>query len=233
MSGPALRLAWVGVDAERFAVEHWHYSRSLPPPPRMALGVWEEERFIGCVIFARGASANLHKPFGVRIDECAELVRVALDRHETPVTRIVSIALRMLRQKAPGLRIVVSFADPAHGHIGGIYQGGGWLYAGTTSPQPKFIDRDGRTWHNRMIGVKGTKRVFGEVRRVLTPDQCVRVTSPPKHRYLMPLDDDMRERVRPMIRPYPKRVRPSGATGTHPGVGGAEPTRTLHPSEQS
>ena len=57
--------------------------------------------------------------------ECAELCRVALTKHETPVSKIISIACRMLKKAMPGLRLVVSFADPERGHVGVVYQGAG------------------------------------------------------------------------------------------------------------
>jgi hypothetical protein len=52
---------------------------------------------------------------------------------------------------------------------------------------------------------------------------------PGKHRYLMPLDDAMREQIEPLRQPYPKRVRSadSGTSGDQPEGGGATPTRTL------
>jgi hypothetical protein len=35
----------------------------------------------------------------------------------------------------------------------------------------------------------------------------VAVAVPGKHRYLMPLDDDMRARILPLAKPYPKRAK--------------------------
>lgn len=42
----------------------------------------------------------------------------------------MAIALKMLRRRCPGLRLVVSYAAGEQGHHGGIYQAGGWTYAG-------------------------------------------------------------------------------------------------------
>lgn len=51
-----------------------------------------------------------------------------------------------------------------------------------------------------------------------------------KHRYLMPLDDEIRKRIAPLARPYPKRAA-SVETARSPlqaKGGGAVPTAALH-----
>src|SRR5688500_6166428 len=115
-----LRLDWCSHTAAMFACKAWHYSRSLPTPPLVRVGVWERGAFVGCVLFSRGANKHLGSAFGLGQTEVAELLRVALREPETPVSRIVSVAVRMLRRHCPGLRLVVSFADPEQGHVGAI-----------------------------------------------------------------------------------------------------------------
>src|SRR4051812_12315873 len=80
---PMMHLDYCSHEAALYACQKWHYSRSLPPPPHVSVGVWEHDQFIGCVLFARGASQNLLKPYGLKPTEGGELVRVALDHHET------------------------------------------------------------------------------------------------------------------------------------------------------
>jgi hypothetical protein len=50
-----------------------------------------------------------------------------------------------------------------------------------------------------------------------------------KNRYLMPLDAEMKARIEPLRKPYPKRERSadSGTPGNQSGRGGATPTRSL------
>lgn len=201
-----LKLDFCDTKACQYAVEKWHYSGSLPPPPRVSLGVWEDDTFKGAVIFARGASSNLLKPYGLKITEGAELVRVALKQHDAPVSRILSIAVKLLRKQCPGLRLLVSFADPSEGHVGGIYQASNWLYVGQSSPSKKYIDKSGKVWHERMISKRGVQKVFGQWRKVLTPNDCQIIQCPGKYRYLLPLDDDMAKRIEPLRKPYPKAI---------------------------
>lgn len=196
--------------------------------PLTKIGVWEDGVFIGCVIFGRGASDALLKPYGLSVTEGCELVRVALTRHRTPVSRIVSLSILLLKRFSPGLRLVVSFADPLHGHVGGIYQAGNWIYSGETSSDCFYIDKRGRKWHSRNVSVSGVKLNFGRPTRCPKPSECKRVETPGKYRYLMPLDVDMRARLLHLIKPYPKRGRGAeNGTAVPTAGGGVNPTRPL------
>jgi len=229
MSKPELKLDWCSHAAAKFAVENWHYSKTLPTPPLVKIGVWESGVFIGSVIFGRGATNNLGKPYGVTNTEVCELVRVALNQHCTPVSKIVALAIKVMVKANPKLRIIVSFADANQGHLGVIYQAGNWIYAGRTNAGYKLQDKSGRVWHSRQVSRTGVKRQYGEVRRVPKLEDCIKLPELPKYRYLMPLDAEMRKQIEPLAKPYPKRVTSidSDATGFQSGKGGAIPTVTL------
>ena len=100
--------------------------------------MWEDGAFVGTVVFGSGATPMLHRPFSMAPEAVCELVRVALGKHQTPVSRVLAIATKMLRRAMPGLRLVVSFADSAQGHHGGIYQAAGWVYLGA-APQHAYV----------------------------------------------------------------------------------------------
>lgn len=83
--------------------------------------MWENDVFIGVVLFGQGATPEIGSPYGLKGTEICELTRIALNKHKTPVSRIISIALRFLRSHCPGIKMVVSFADGGQNHHGGIY----------------------------------------------------------------------------------------------------------------
>lgn len=228
-SRPELRLDWCSHEAAKYAVENWHYSRTMPVSKSAKVGVWEEGRFIGAVIFAWGANPSMAQTVGLTMMQCAELVRVALNEHQTPVSRVVAIALRFLRKQSPGLRGIISYADPYHGHHGGIYQAGGWIYLGTTQPEVRFLHQ-GKMLQRRAYSGKN----FGRGPMTL-PAGASKIVVPGKHKYLMPLDDDMRSRILPLAKPYPKRVESidSDVPAPQAGEGGATPTSTLFPPRKS
>lgn len=188
-----LRLDWATHQAAKYAVEHWHYSRSLPAGKLVKIGVWEGERFIGVVLFSRGANNHIGSPYGLKQTEVCELTRIALDKHTAPVTRIVRIALSMLTKVSPGLRLVVSYADADQDHEGKIYQAGNWLYEGHVNEGSRsaFIIH-GKKVHPKTVHSLGVKQSLEEVRKHLDPKATLFV-SKGKHKYLMPLDEDMRQ----------------------------------------
>jgi len=212
-----LRLEWCSYRAAKYAVEHWHYSHSLPVAKTVRIGVWEQGSFRGCIVFAWGANKNLAGSFGLRQTQCAELARVALREHVTPVSRIVSLALKMLKKQSSGLRLVVSYADTGQDHYGGIYQAGNWTYQGKVNTTPEHFIRGHwvrqRTASSLLGSVTGTKRRPGS----------------DKHKYVMPLDPAMRQQIAPLAKPYPKRG--TGETDSAPQsnaeTGGAGPTVPL------
>jgi hypothetical protein len=171
------------------------------------IGVWEDGKFVGAVLFGVGAGHSTSgDKYGLkRTHEVAELVRVALRAHRAPVSKIVSIALKMLKRQSPGIRLVVSFADEhAQGHVGGIYQAGNWVYAGTFEGDGGFLIR-GKAMHSRSVHAHGWKQAVPWLRAHVDPC-CAKLTTL-KHRYLYPLDDEMRERIAPLAQPYPKRTK--------------------------
>ena len=59
--------------------------------------------------------------------------------------------------------------------------------------------------HPRSIGAKGlVQNIFGA--RQIDKNATV-IEVPGKHRYLMPLDSETRERIMPLAKPYPKRAK--------------------------
>jgi hypothetical protein len=208
-----LRIDWATHAAAKYACENWHYSGCIPKSKLVKIGAWECGRFIGVVIFGLGANMNIGKPYGLQLTECCELVRVALAKHSCHVTRIVALAIKFLKKTNTHLRLIVSFADPVANHHGGIYQGGNWLYSGKCACSREVLFNG--KWTKRIDKTRGHT---GPTRKV-----------PGKHRYLMPLDDEMRKQIESLRKPYPKRVRSvDGDTpAIHAGEGGSTPTRTL------
>jgi hypothetical protein len=205
----SLRLAFCHREAAIFAVKVWHYSRTLPAGRLVCVGVWEKSMFVGAVIFGRGASSEIGSPFGLCQSEVCELTRVALGPHQAPTSQIVSLAVRLLRRQSPGLRLIVSYADPEHGHHGGIYQAMNWQFIGATNRE-SLIRLNGCLFHPRTVGSRYRTRAIDWLRGHVAPD-AAHVRTMPKFRYVLPLDDDMRRQLAPRVEPYPKRNHASKA----------------------
>lgn len=229
MNRPPLLLDWCSYAAAKHAVVNWHYSQGMPAGKLVRIGVWEGDRFTGAILFGQGANRHIGTELGLDMLTCAELVRVALRDHEWPVTRMVSIAMRMLKRQSPGLRAVVSYADKDQGHHGGIYAGGGWVYVGCVYVGVRKAFRvHGQVMHCRSCGSRGWRQSLDWLRANVDPSANV-VRGLGKHKFYYPLDDAMRRQLAPLARPYPKRAGSIGgdAPAIQAGEGGSNPTPAL------
>jgi len=172
----------------------------MPRSKTVKIGAWENGVFVGCVVFGRGATDQLFAQWGLEKTQGCELCRVALSSHESQTTKIVAQALRMLKRMQPGLRLVVSFANSAQGHVGTIYQAGNWIYTGFTITKEFMVL--GRQWHMRKIHAKGWKQQEAWLKEHIDKEAKT-LRTPPKYRYLMPLDKDMRAHIQKSAKPYP------------------------------
>lgn len=195
-----------------YAVLHWHYSAKLPLGIKKSFGVWENGQYVGAVVFSIPPGRMVPQFFGLKTNEVIELARVALTTHEYSVSKIIAICLRKLKQETD-YRLVVSYADPFHGHHGGIYQAGGWIYTGEATQHNAYLGHDGKYYHDRSIKKKGVVEHFGKTAKCLTPDDmkaCIKM--PRKLRYAKVIGNDveLETRIKAMSKPYPKRINRVG-----------------------
>ena len=211
-----LLIAPCDAKAATFAVMNWHYSKTMPVGKSFKLGIWEQKQFIGAIIYGWGANHNLSKPYGLDMTECVELVRVAMRDHKVPVSQAVSSSLKQLKKHNPGLRLVISFADPYQGHRGGIYQAGNWIYAGQSPPKTDFI-LNGKVLNRRAY--TGQQFGSGIKSRAILPKGVQELKAPGKHRYLYPLDKGMRRQIQKLALPYPCGSGLNGETADFQSAG--------------
>lgn len=199
-----LKVDWCSYQAAKYAVEHWHYSKRMPKSKLNMFGAWENDNFIGAVIFGVGATRKLVNPYGLKPEEGCELVRVALKQHITPVSKIVVKSIKLLKQRNEGLRIIVSFADPDEGHNGAIYQAMNWVHDGVSIPADEYIV-NGKRWHGRSL--RNTKPINMTTYQyaIFLDMNAKKIKGSSKIRYLYPLDKAMRRKILPLAKPYPKK----------------------------
>lgn len=155
-----LKLNWCDFKSANYACKNWHYSKSMPAGKSVKIGVWEDGKFVGCIIYSRGANNNQAKHFRLGVDELCELSRVALTRHKNPVSKMLSISLKMLKKICPKIKLIFSYADETNqGHKGGIYKADNWEYLGKRIATSGHLILNGKLTHNRSISSKyGSKK---------------------------------------------------------------------------
>lgn len=219
-----LKIDWASYDAALYACKNWHYSKCLPIGKLVKVGVWEDGRYIGCVVYSRGTAKDLGTKYGLDQTECVELTRVALTKHKTPVSRILAISFKFLKKSNEKIKLIVSFAARSENHHGGIYQATNWIYTGESAANSDAIYK-GRRIPNRTIGVIKKKYNMNE-KELIQKGILSDIRRMTKHRYLMPLDNNVKTRILSLSKPYPKRTKEQ-ESGDHLDLGGATPTCTL------
>lgn len=200
----SLKLDFVNHQAAKYSVEKYHYSKTVPFGKAVRVGVWENDKFIGVVIFSRGSSQMIGRPYNLKQDEICELTRVALTKHITTVTKIVSIAIKLLKKTNPGIKLIVSYADPAEGHLGKIYQAGNWVYVGRAG-SPEKIALFGKALLTRSIGMKYGTHALDWLRKNVDPN-AYQVRIERKYKYLMPLDEGIKIEIEKLRQDYPREL---------------------------
>jgi hypothetical protein len=178
--------------AAKYAVEQWHYSHVIPKGRNNYLGIWEGDKFIGAIVFGFSNSPSLGMAFGLTQHEYSELRRIALNNHDSYVSQIMKRAIRLVKNKNNGLRLLISYADTRQSHHGGIYQATNWIYIGEAGMKREV--KIAGVWRN-------DTHAFREKKHLITDSRLI----PPKHKYIYPLDKAMRRQVSKLAQPYPKR----------------------------
>lgn len=200
-----LIIDYCSYEASKYACEHFHYSHKIPSGKLVKHGVWENGKFIGCVLYGDSANANMHTPYNLKYENVCELRRVALKQHKHPVTEIVAKSLKFLHRTNPGLEIVISYADKNQGHLGIIYQAGNWFFENETKNVASEIVINGNKFHPRtvydMYGTSSMKWIKDNV----DPD-AYRLMTKGKFKYIYPLTKRARRRFEHLQHSYPKKI---------------------------
>jgi hypothetical protein len=169
-------------DIKQF-VEEWHYSHSV-------FGITGSHFFrvedwpstVGAAIFGRPAAFNVARKYATDGAPLLELRRFCMTDEcpKNAESRVLGVMFRLLRKE--GIRWVLSYADPAHGHAGTIYRATGFTYRGLTAKR-RHIRWRGKVYPDRNL--HQTKFPYHkELRHALENGEANIVDIPGKHIYL-------------------------------------------------
>ncbi len=194
-------VADIDIKLARDFMKRHHYLGDVPSSSTYVMGLTNSR---GCVtaVAAYGPCQAARLPRSY-----LELKRLAADNPEPSLSSFLAKTLAVLKKR--NVRAVLTWADPAAGHHGGIYQATNWVYA-----EPRSY-----SWNCRFITPSGDVvdhkkafRLFGTSgkKRVLALNPTWRAELPPmKLRYLMPLNasqDVCIDELNAVQKPYPKPV---------------------------
>lgn len=176
-----------------FETEPWimrkHYAKRMPSISH-AFGLYDQGKLVGICTYGMPASPFLC--VGVcgkeNKDKVIELNRLCIETDQkNAASTLVGRSLQML----PSPKIVVSYADTAHSHVGYVYQATNFLFTGTTKERTDMAGEDGaHSRHN-----KG--------------DRSNRIDRSAKHRYIFFVGsksekNSLRKQLLYPVFPYPK-----------------------------
>ncbi len=145
-------------------VEQHHYSGSYPAA-RLAVGLFRSVRLVGAAVFSVPMNeATVPRYTGLEPNAGAMLGRLVL-APEVPANGeswFLARAFRQLRVEKPGVRAVISYADPMElrtpegrvvkrGHWGTIYQASNAAYLGRSRPRNILVSARGQVISERAI----------------------------------------------------------------------------------
>lgn len=173
-------------------IQEHHYAHGGPNTSVAALGLYHRDgdQLFGAAlwlppIITAARRANPNGPHAV-----LALSRLACvpDAPKNAASFLIANGIRLLPDR---YRTLLTFADEAQGHLGGIYQATNWAYAGATAP--RAVWRRGE----RLVSPKRGPRTL--TARQMLDEGCVLIARSRKHRYVM--HRGMPAAQRPM---YPK-----------------------------
>jgi hypothetical protein len=183
-------------DAKAFVAEH-HYSGTVPVSVRAVYGAFVHGRLYAVAMYGFGANPNAIKTFRdlsgiphLHRFNTLELMRLcrrgSRGKARLQLTAFIARCHRLLARDH-GVRFVISYSDPEHGHDGGIYKAANFQPMGCTEPERHGVDENGRPVHRRKW-YRIQKRdgvTAAEARAALG---TVKVKSAGKNRWLIRLD---------------------------------------------
>lgn len=144
-------------------IERWHYSKSINGVrDSYCFKLMSDGIMIGAALFGALGMAGNWKRFGEFESDVLELRRLCCIDNTPKNTEsfFIGRCLRWLKQNSDA-KIVVSYADPNHGHVGTIYKASNFKSLGM-SPKGKMIKYDGWYYHDKAIRAtyKGKPKPF-------------------------------------------------------------------------
>lgn len=172
-------------------IETHHYSKNINGlMSSHVFALKQGTELVGAMIYGKLGMANAWKKYGEKESEVIELRRLVLidDTLRNAESYFIGKTLRWLKQNTD-IKVVVSYADPNHGHSGVVYRATNFQHVGMTSPG-KVILWNGKKYHDKAIRTKykGELKPFAlRLKNALSAGEAYYVNQEPKNIYLFRL----------------------------------------------
>ena len=138
-------------------IERHHYSHSVNGVKvTQCFAVTHNAELVGAVLFG-AMSTTAWKKFGSTEMEVLELRRLVLldEAGRNSESRTIAATLHWIKKNCPQVHVIVSYADPNHGHTGTIYRAANFKYLGLSGKDSGYRDtQTGKMYHSRALRTK-------------------------------------------------------------------------------
>ena len=188
----------------RELIQRNHYIHSLPGGTMLCFGIFLDESLLGAMTLGAGPYQAYHLVERAARTDCLVLTRLWLSDALpwNSESRVIGVVTRLIHCYTD-VKFLISYADPAAGHVGTIYQSAGWLYTGFSSAMSLYDLGDGIARHSRSVA-----HDFGSHSITYLGNHGVTVklvAQSAKHRYFKFVDNSWRCRLTVPVLPYPKK----------------------------
>ena len=178
-----------------YACMNFHYAKRIPLTV-IGFSVFNSlNEWCGVITFGYGASANMGKPYKLTHGKYLELTRVALNGKQGLTSKVVSIAIKLIKKYCPTVQLLISYADKGQNHKGIIYQAMNWFFVDESISSGNEVFYKGRWVHDRVPNT-----LPKEIR-----DKLEYRKKSGKYKYIYPLDKSLIPMCEGLKKPYPKK----------------------------
>jgi hypothetical protein len=138
-------------------IETYHYSKSINGVKiTQCFKVLFNDRLVGAVLYG-ALSTTAWKKFSDKEHKVLELRRLVLldEVGKNSESRVIGASLRWIKKNLKEIEVIVSYADPNHGHTGIIYRASNFQYLGLSASDVGYEDIEtGKKYHSRALRTK-------------------------------------------------------------------------------
>ena len=133
-----------------------HYSHTISSSVKVSIGFYYKNELVTAIVYGTPIGRAVSQMLKVSLGNLLELVRVFSKDGLPKNTESYCLgqSFKILKEKYPKFKYLISYADAQHGHVGYIYQATNWRYKGEQSRTNFGIFLDEKEIHPRTCNAK-------------------------------------------------------------------------------
>ena len=188
-----MRLEKASFKAIKYACLNFHYAKAVPTYSIGYSVFNDNNEWCGVILFGGGASVNMPTKFNLKNGQYLELNRMALNGKQSSTSKVLSIAIKLVKKECKTVKMLFSYADKGKNHNGIIYQATNWIYI-------ENIESSGTEYFINNVWKHDRGRYNWKVDFKTLPKR----KKAGKHKYVFPLDKKLIDICNKIKKPYPK-----------------------------